>query len=296
MVIISNGYGQLGNRLFIYANFIANAIENNYSVCNPTFHDYAHYFECCQEQVILKYPNYQSVTRKNRRVKPFIRGFVSKCFRYLSRIICRLHIKLVTTKLLSLIYIEEGKPYDLKNSRYTEIRMNSLIVLVHGWAWDDENLKRHADKIRQFFKPISIHNERITGFIGEARKKYDILIGVHIRLGDYKEFMGGKYYYDVYQYAQILRQLVVLFPKKSVGFLICSNGEYDKVAFEEFNIVHGPNHIIEDMYSLAKCDYIIGPPSTYSLWAAFYGKVPFYHIEDPSINITMGSFSNYQLD
>ena len=36
----------------------------------------------------------------------------------------------------------------------------------------------------------------------------------------------------------------------------------------------GPGTEIGDLYSLAACDYIIGPPSTYTQWASFYGQVP----------------------
>ena len=31
---------------------------------------------------------------------------------------------------------------------------------------------------------------------------------------------------------------------------------------------------IEDLYALSLCDYILGPPSTFSMWASFYGKKP----------------------
>jgi hypothetical protein len=40
----------------------------------------------------------------------------------------------------------------------------------------------------------------------------------------------------------------------------------------------GPGHFIEDLYALASCDYIIGPPSTFSQWASFYGNVPRYMV------------------
>jgi len=28
------------------------------------------------------------------------------------------------------------------------------------------------------------------------------------------------------------------------------------------------------MYGFARCDYLIGPPSTFTMWASFYGQVP----------------------
>jgi hypothetical protein len=35
---------------------------------------------------------------------------------------------------------------------------------------------------------------------------------------------------------------------------------------------------VEDLYSLARCDYLLGPPSTFSLWASFYGNVPLHQM------------------
>jgi hypothetical protein len=35
-----------------------------------------------------------------------------------------------------------------------------------------------------------------------------------------------------------------------------------------------------DLYSLARCDYVFGPPSTYSQWASFYGNKPLLHVFD----------------
>jgi len=37
--------------------------------------------------------------------------------------------------------------------------------------------------------------------------------------------------------------------------------------------------MVEDLYALAECDYIIGPPSTYTLWASFYGDTPLWFME-----------------
>lgn len=51
--------------------------------------------------------------------------------------------------------------------------------------------------------------------------------------------------------------------------------------------------IIEDMYSLAECDYIIGPPSTYTMWASFYGEVPLYMVDNPSLKPVLSDFKFY---
>jgi hypothetical protein len=33
------------------------------------------------------------------------------------------------------------------------------------------------------------------------------------------------------------------------------------------------------MYVLAACDLILGPPSTFSIWASYYGQVPLMQLD-----------------
>lgn len=55
----------------------------------------------------------------------------------------------------------------------------------------------------------------------------------------------------------------------------------------------GLGHFIEDMYTLAECDYIFGPPSTYTMWASFYGKRPLQKIREKNQRI---DFDKFELD
>ena len=58
-------------------------------------------------------------------------------------------------------------------------------------------------------------------------------------------------------------------------------------AFGDLQVHFGPGHIVEDMYAMAEADLLIGPPSTYTGWASFYGKVPLVVMEsaDDSVEI-----------
>jgi hypothetical protein len=68
---------------------------------------------------------------------------------------------------------------------------------------------------------------------------------------------------------------------KRVAFLICSDELVPLDRFCGLNIFLGTGHLIEDMYALAKCDLLMGPQSTFSGWASFYGSVPLYLIDHP---------------
>ncbi|MCC8145120.1 MAG: glycosyltransferase, partial [Bacteroidales bacterium] len=49
----------------------------------------------------------------------------------------------------------------------------------------------------------------------------------------------------------------------------------------------------EDLYALSTCDYIIGPPSTFSLMAAFYEDANLYWIMDKNAPVTKESFKKF---
>jgi hypothetical protein len=44
---------------------------------------------------------------------------------------------------------------------------------------------------------------------------------------------------------------------------------------------------VEDLYAFAGCDLLVGPPSTFTAWAAFYGEVPLLHVEDPRAPLSL---------
>ena len=165
------------------------------------------------------------------------------------------------------------------------------VIFLYGWAYRDyAAFDKHADTIRQFFQPTASVQKNVNTLLARCRIKGEVIVGVHIRRGDYKEHREGRFYYEPCQYADLMRATAALFPGRNVHFLICSNETVDAETFQEFSFSLGNNHIAEDMYSFAKCDYILGPPSTYTMWASFMGQVPLYQIFDPNAAVTLNDF------
>jgi hypothetical protein len=73
---------------------------------------------------------------------------------------------------------------------------------------------------------------------------------------------------------------------KKVGFVICSNEPINYDLFHEMTIFRSNNHVLEDLYTLAACDYLIGVPSTYLYWASFYGEKPVYVMKNNNKTIS----------
>lgn len=59
---------------------------------------------------------------------------------------------------------------------------------------------------------------------------------------------------------------------------------------ENDNIKKSTNEWYIDHFLMSKCDYLIGPPSTFTMWASYIGKVKYYHIENDSGEIRLSDF------
>lgn len=267
MVIIQSKSGRLANRLFIFSRFIANSIEYSYSLANPTFDEYCRYFPSTRKNDFGNYPisisspgNYHykfffPSTWVLKKVKPSGRDYI-------------------------FIRSEKGPFYDLNNPEFVRLAATKR-VYASGWYFNDrQNMIRHQDAIRSLFTPDTEVTEGISEHFTRIRREDHVIVGVHIRRGDYRRWQGGIHFFEDHEYAEKMSALEYHIHQegKSVTFLLCSNEPIDSEAYKAFSIQKGPGDMIGDLYSLASCDYIIGPPSTYSMWASFYGRKKMLHL------------------
>ena len=150
---------------------------------------------------------------------------------------------------------------------------------VRGWLYRDQiGLAKHKQVINDFFSPIPEIQQRVDSCIRKNMTRDTVLVGVHLRRGDYSKWADGKYYYSDNAMSELMQQMVKLLPERKVRFLVVSNESVDRRNFNKLDIGKGPGDPISDLYSLAACDYIMGPPSTFTMWASFFGNVPLYTI------------------
>ncbi len=146
--------------------------------------------------------------------------------------------------------------------------------VVSDWSYRDKcALEKHADKIRAFFQPKDIANAEADW--RTIRQGNEVVVGVHVRRGDYKDFEGGRYYYEDAVYER---------NKKVVGGEIASHGKTPKFVMFPYRTA------VEDQWMMSQCDYLMGPPSTFTMWASFMGKVPLGIIRDRSQTLSMADF------
>ena len=134
--------------------------------------------------------------------------------------------------------------------------------------------------------------EQPKKMMGELRRADRHLIGVHIRRRDYKTFVGGRYYFDDSVYRREM-QRVMDFRKDCVNkmSLVFSDENIDETSFAELpcRFMHGTE--VEDQWMMSQCDYLMGPPSTFSAWASFMGKVPLARMRDKDYELKPEDFA-----
>ncbi|MBE9034965.1 alpha-1,2-fucosyltransferase [aff. Roholtiella sp. LEGE 12411] len=285
MLVISAKSGQLGNRLLLSANFMAYAIENNFTVLNPAFEEYAEFFQSTARDILCRYPTATFSIPGNS----FLRKYYYNINRYLAE-----------SRRFNTLEIKRNKPFNWSNSSVVNEIKPGAINFFQGWmfrgGWfvdDIPNLRKNGKKIRAYFQPLRKYQLNIEKLILKIRSQADTIIGIHIRHGDYQQHQNGIFFYSPEEYLKVMESAKALFPNKKVTFLICSNQIQDKHYFQHLSYVYGNNHIIEDMYSLAECDYIIGPPSSYTMWASFYGERPLYMIRDINKALRIQDFVHF---
>jgi hypothetical protein len=291
MIVFSNKCGQLGNRLFAFAHLIAFSEANELRVTNLSFDEYARYFQGTSCNLLCQYPQVKTWVRSNN---------IRSCLFLINKAILKIlrlfkfhksFFHKIEIADLPEYQFDQARFYDLKSASFLEAARGKQLVFLFGRFFRDyENLTTFQTEIRKYFKPIAEIQNEVNAFLHEVKLNAEIVIGVHIRRGDYEEFANGKYFYSVQNYAQKMRELQDEMNGVTVRFLVCSNEKIKMNCFDGLSVINGLDHLVKDMYALAECDYIMGPPSTYSLWASFYGNKPLYQIKDINVKIDFSKF------
>lgn len=271
-MVLQRDYGQLGNRLHTHANAIAWCLENNLNLINLSFIEYSEGFCSWHGKSI------HSLTLRRSILLFFLRNYNQRNLldrfcrsdKWLNRAckIIRVHKKnddqTIGEKELQGLFEDEPK------KRFSLLR-----------AWDlscPRLLKKHQNKIREIFTPKPEFTENARLEINNLRKKYDCLIGVHARRGDYKEYLGGIHFHSWESYRNWIIQTKDLMEekgRKNIGFLLCSDVSVTSSVFADLSVhFMREKSVMTDLHALSLCDYNLGPSSSFGTWVSWYGKVP----------------------
>ncbi len=291
--------GRLANRMILFANFVALAEEQGHRLINFTFHSYSELFEGTRGNIYCRYPRPES--RSWLDLVPGVAVALRKTRipYHLTRAAAALNERFPVfgQAVITLHELPGQKITLLDGPAYQEKIRPARIVFVYGWWLRTPNLvKKHGDKIRAYFRPVPESQNASRAAIEPLRRAADIVIGVHIRQGDYRGWQGGKFFFPATRYAAWMNELAAQFPGRKVAFFVCSDEPRHAGEFPGLTVGFGTNSPVADIFALALCDYLLGTKSTFSQWASFYGEKPLLQVCDTNEPAKLDKFRVSYLD
>ena len=153
--------------------------------------------------------------------------------------------------------------------------------IVGGWEFRVEDLtnKYYVDlkEIYKFKIKVSKNLDKLFKKFANLKNEGRYLVAIHIRRSDYKIWKNGIYYFDDIAYNKIIENIREELKNKNLSpFFI---GVSDEKISEIINLDFKSNFSwIEDQMILNKCDLIVGPPSTFTMWASYISETPLIQI------------------
>lgn len=270
--------GQMCNQLFLFANLLAYGRENNIHIVNLAFYEYKNIFPIFRLQQIPAHPPIHAPVA-------WIWPFRDHKWSYRLAAIIRM-LPILRNRLIE-------RDHSAAMDAISIFKLRERSYFMNTWSFRvKELLEKHGDEIRSYFTPDEAVLTLGALKVEKVRKKEGCVIGVHIRKGDYKNFEQGEHFYSYDEYADACRSILQC-SKTPLSFVICSNEPLDPDSFSEFDFVFAGGNAIEDLHTLASCDYIIGPPSTFSMWASFWGQKPLRFIRRTRKQYALEEFKMY---
>lgn len=297
MLIALHRWGGLGNRLQLAAYAAAVALERGTTVVLLCLDGYADLFVGTSADALCRLPaptTTAAVAGVGNRLARLGYAIGARLPGRLARLSCAVGAQLPgVRKLCARRY--PGLMIEAPDV-LADIDPRETLLLDGYYFYAPTLLARHAATIRAYFQLVPARAATVAGFLSTSRQRAPrTLVGVHIRHGDYATYRGGEHFFSVEQYVQVMHRTRDLVGPHGVHFVVCSDAPQPAHAFAELSWEPGPGSMIEDMYVLAGCDYIIGPVSSFNRWAAFMGEVPRHEIHDPGRPLTLDDFIEWDL-
>ena len=290
--ILFRGSGELGNRLVAFSHLFALCREEQAALCNLAFWRYAHFFAAPTPWIERPWlAATEAAPGGETRFANLLRSLLEsrggrrwrEHFVFDETVLSGPAV--LTRRALSwavLRWVEQLGRKRLASLGWA-LSEDDLLVRPAELAslplFDELRLIRHAEAVRARFQLAPPLADQVRAALAPLRARHSMIVGVHVRLGDYAAYRGGQWFYPLATYRRVMDEIRALHPEHEVGFLIAAKEAPDLSEFPGLAVQRAPGHLALDMYALAACDLIAGPPSTFSGWASFIGAVPYLPLE-----------------
>lgn len=143
-------------------------------------------------------------------------------------------------------------------------------IILRGWGYHNLNLlDRHREKILEY---MGFNAGMLSKILPAIPKDRDVVtLGIHVRRGDYDKFLNGAYFYGSTEYQNWIDHAVQsLKPTKVIQYFFTNDTDFVKNNFTAKGTLLSST-AVNDLIGLSECDYILGPPSSFTMWACYVG-------------------------
>jgi hypothetical protein len=269
MLVLFEPSGGYSNRLFQAVHAEAWCLKRNQVFVNLTFDDLLHL-----------YPHAK-------------KSFGIKLIYWFLRILDRYKYK-VPLGYIGIVDFESFESAAEKEKQLEKFRLN----FIKGWYFRND-IVENRDYFKQKYeldKRLYLTNEFYRQF-SAVKSNYDIVLGLHLRRGDYKTWMDGRFYYSFDQYAKIHESFLADARKRGLNkvlTVVFSNEDLSGVTFSG-DILKSSEEWYLDHRIMGECDYLVGPPSTFTMWASYTVNSKLIVVYNPDMNVNMDKTFNYEM-
>jgi hypothetical protein len=258
-VILSDPFENHSNRLFQALHYEAFCIEHGYPFLNIAFLDMAKYYKGC-------------------RIGPR------------TALLSRVPKRLFNNRKL----VHVGVRQDSQSQSHLHWACQLFpVVFVGGFNfWVHELTTKYQNYFvkKYALKACFLNDVPLVHKINEWKSSGHAVVGLHIRRGDYQYYRNGRYFYDDSIYANLSVRFATMLSAKGCRIKIVAFSNDSTCIEQLIECKLSVNEWYIDHHLMSLCDMLIGPPSTFTAWASYIGRVPCFHLETPTSPFDLNSF------
>ena len=198
---------------------------------------------------------------------------------------------------LKLLPTASFKHSDCNREALEQKMLRHKHIVVSGWNVRFYDLFiKYRSEICDLFQIDPQYTEPVRQ---QMKDHQGIRLGVHIRRGDYAKWNDGIYCYDDETYGRYINHFAAMHESEEIHVYLSTNDpevtedDYQQLC-PHVHVHHLQGSAPEDLFMLSECDYLIGPPSTFSLVAAMYRDIPLYRMDTPNAeSMTQDAFKRF---
>lgn len=141
-------------------------------------------------------------------------------------------------------------------------------VMIDGYFQSIKYFQKQSNAIKNLFTFSDALRDKCSSKLDKLREKYSMLVGLHVRRGDYQRFPTIHPLCTEQYYRDAIKQ----FPENAAVIVCSDDPNWCAHNLNDCTILCDSKSEIEDLFVLSQCDASIMSNSSFSWWGTFLGN------------------------